>query len=219
VSENDSFLSEVTEEVRRDELTSFLRKHAILIGAGLAIIIGGAAYLEWSRASTRAAAEARGDAIWAALDLEAGEDRIAALADVEMTTPDGVALLDFQRAASFLNSDQREQAVEALQAIASRGGVSEPIRNVARLKLVGVGAGVLSVQDRQDVLLPMLQENHAMRALALEQRAYLLLESGDVEAAVADLEEIGNDARASGDVRARADRLLSILVPDQTANG
>ncbi|MEO0914995.1 MAG: hypothetical protein AAFY59_18760, partial [Pseudomonadota bacterium] len=61
MSESDSFLDEVTEEVRRDNLVKVLRKNAVWIIGVLVLLVGGIGTNEYLKASNRAAAEARGD--------------------------------------------------------------------------------------------------------------------------------------------------------------
>lgn len=213
MSQPDSFLDEVSEEVRRDKMVQFLRRNALWIALGILVIVGGAAFMEWQRASQRAAAEARGDAIWGAFQQEDAAARAAALQSVELEGADGAALAALQVAAAHLDADDRDAAVAALTSVAVNGDVSEPLRDVARLKLAGA-ARDMAVSERLDVLEPMLVEGHAMRGLALELRAMIQLGAGERDAAIADLNEIGNDPRAPSQVRDRADQMLVILGAD-----
>ena len=66
VHESDSFISEVSEEVRRDRLYAALRRYGWLIAAAGLLIVGGAAVNAWRKARQRAQAEAAGDAMRAA---------------------------------------------------------------------------------------------------------------------------------------------------------
>ena len=82
MSNPDSFIEEVTEEVRRDRLYALFRKYgwvAVLVVLG---IVGGAGWTEWQAARDEARAEAFGDAVLDALDLGAPAERSAALAAV-----------------------------------------------------------------------------------------------------------------------------------------
>ena len=76
MSETDSFIEEVTEEVRRDRLFGLMRRYGWIAVLAVLLIVGGAAYREYSRAAEQAAARALGDALLAALDnedVDAGE--------------------------------------------------------------------------------------------------------------------------------------------------
>ncbi len=215
MSDSDSFLDEVTEEVRRDRMIGFLRRHAIWIAAGLILIVGGASVWEWRKAQARAEAEARGAAIWAALEAEGAEAQLAALTDVDVPGPDGAALLALHRAAAATQADDRDTAVEELRTIAGRADVSPALRDVARLKLVAVGQGIVDAAERLDILVQLTAEGHALRGLALEQQALIRLEQGDVPGAVADLRSIEDDPRAGADVRSRARQLVVVLGGDE----
>ena len=67
MSETDSFIDEVTEEVRRDKLFALFRKYGWIGIALVLVIVGGAAWTEWRKLTARSAAQSFGDAIVAAL--------------------------------------------------------------------------------------------------------------------------------------------------------
>jgi hypothetical protein len=80
VSNPDSFINEVTEEVRRDRLFAMFRKYGWIGGLLVVAIVGGAAYSEWTKAQALARAEGFGDAMLDALDIGGADDRRAAMA-------------------------------------------------------------------------------------------------------------------------------------------
>jgi hypothetical protein len=82
LSETDSFIEEVTEEVRRDKLFALMRKYGWIAILAVLLIVGGAAYNEWRKASEAAAAQALGDSLIAALEIEDATARAAALAKI-----------------------------------------------------------------------------------------------------------------------------------------
>jgi len=86
VSDTDSFIQEVTEEVRRDQLFKVIRKYGWVAIALVILIVGGAAYREYSVAKERATAQTFGSEILAALGKDAHTDRVAALNTI--TAPD-----------------------------------------------------------------------------------------------------------------------------------
>ena len=75
VSDTDSFIEEVSEEVRRDRLYKVLRKYAWVGILAVVTIVGGTAYLEFQKAQARTEAEAVGTAIINALDISNLEER------------------------------------------------------------------------------------------------------------------------------------------------
>ncbi|NNU81876.1 hypothetical protein HMH01_15675 [Halovulum dunhuangense] len=219
MSQPDSFLDEVTEEVRRDQMIAFLRRNAVWIVAVVLLVVGGAGFLEWQKAKTRAEAQARGDALYAALQAEDPAARLEALNALGAEGAEAAALLDIARANAALGAGDRAQALALLEEVASRGAASEALRNVARLKYAAAGAGTADPAAREDMLLPMLADGHPLRAAALEQRALIRLEQGDAAAAVADLSAIANDETAPDALRSRAEQVIAIISADEAADG
>ena len=82
VSDTDSFIDEVTEEVRRDRLFKAMRKYGWIAVLAVIAIVGGAAWNEWNKAQARAAAEEFGDQMLAALAVPDASDRADALSAV-----------------------------------------------------------------------------------------------------------------------------------------
>ena len=79
MSNPDSFIDEVTEEVRRDRLFRAFRRYGWIGVVLVAAIVGGAAFNEWQKASRTATAQALGDGLTAALAAGTPEARAAAL--------------------------------------------------------------------------------------------------------------------------------------------
>ena len=73
MSNTDSFIEEVTEEVHRDKLFALMRKWGWLAGLIIFGLVGGAAYNEWSKARAQAQAQAFGDAVLAGLAGDANQ--------------------------------------------------------------------------------------------------------------------------------------------------
>ena len=57
MSDTDSFIDEVTEEVRRDQLFLMLKKYGWIGGVAVVLIVGGAAIREYGKSEDRAAAD------------------------------------------------------------------------------------------------------------------------------------------------------------------
>ena len=81
-SNPDSFIDEVTEELRRDRLFAAFRKYGWIGGLVVVLIVGGAAWREYTNAQFDARAQNFGDALIDALDLGEAAPRAEALASV-----------------------------------------------------------------------------------------------------------------------------------------
>lgn len=208
MSQSDSFLNEVSEEVRRDRFVATFRRNAVWIGLVVVLVIGAAAAWEWRKASVRAAAEARGEALWAALE-EGAEPGL--IDSIELTSTDGAALLALHKAALAVVDEDPETAVTELSRVAGDGTVDTALRDIARLKLAAVGEDRLEAQERIDILETLTADGHPLRALALEQRALVHLGEGDPGAAVSDLTAALATGGLDGQAGNRIAQLLQAL--------
>ena len=70
MSQSESFIEEVTEEVRRDRMFGLMRRYGWIAVLLVLMLVGSAAWIEWRKAQAQAAAQAMGDAMIAALEAE-----------------------------------------------------------------------------------------------------------------------------------------------------
>ena len=207
MSNNESFIDEVTEEVRRDKLYAALRKYGWIGILGVVLLVGGAAVNEWLKARERAAAEALGDAVLAAIETGEPEAKLAAL-DAIAAEGDRAALLGLV-AASELPLDPAK-AAEKLAAVADDPAQPPLYRDLATLKRAMLPE-ILGPQERVDALTPLTAPGAPFRVLAEEQIALAEIELDAVDSAIARLEALLNDNEASGALRQRAQQLIVAL--------
>jgi hypothetical protein len=211
----DSFIEEVTEEVRRDRLYGYLRRYGWIGIATVLILVGGAAYTEWRRASARAEAEAAGDALYAAAEAETATARAEALAALEVAGPAAAPALMLE-AAALAEAGEIEAAAAKLAVLADDPGHPRAWRDLAALKRVILLGPALPPADRLSVLEPLASAGAPYRVLAVEQQALARLESGEREESVALLQALLDDQEASLGLRLRAAQLMVALggLPD-----
>lgn len=210
MSNPDSFIEEVTEEVRRDRLFAVLRRYGWIAVVVVVAIVGGAAFNEWNKAKARAAAQAQGDAILAALEAPDAAARVAALGDVA-TDGDVAALTGLLAAGELIAEESDADAIAALTAIAENPALAQVYRDLASLKLVLAEGASASVDDRRATLDQLAVVGRPFRALALEQLALLDVEAGNAEAAIDRLNEILQLDTATPALRQRASQLIVAL--------
>ena len=110
MSETDSFIDEVNEEVRRDRLYAALRRYGWIAIVAVLAIVGGAAFNEYRRASDLALAQQRGDAILQALEPDTGESRSAALGEISTEGSAVSALVGlFRRVRGLVHHDDERK--------------------------------------------------------------------------------------------------------------
>ena len=208
MSDSDSFINEVTEEVRREKLYGYLRRYGWIAVACVLLLVGGAAFNEYRAAQERAAAEATGDALLAALVIDDVDARAAAFAEVDANGPSAaVALL--MRAATLEEAGDHAGAAEVLSTLATNGDVPEMYRDLAAFK-----AAMLPTDDldaRKANLEAIAAPGRPFSLLAREQLAYLALDAGDRDGALEILRAIEEDAAVTRGLRDRVQTLMLAL--------
>ncbi|NNE88706.1 MAG: hypothetical protein HKN27_11565 [Silicimonas sp.] len=212
MANEDSFINEVSEEVRRDKLYKLMRKYGWIAIAAVVLTVGGAAFFEWQKATARTAAQAKGDALVAALAEDTAEARASALREVPVNdTPGGGAVLALLQAAGAVEADDTDAALASLETLANDAEAPALYRDLAILKSVIIGAGVTPPEERISKLSAIQQPGNPYRLLALEQRAYAEVEQGNSAAAIETLTGILADAEVTEDLRRRATQLIVAL--------
>ncbi len=210
MSDTDSFIDEVTEEVRRDRLYKLARRYGWIAVTAVVLLVGGAAWNEWRKAEERATAQAFGDAILAALGQPDRPVRAAALAQVEAPESGGRAVLTLLTAAEE-GADNPAEAAARLLALADSADVPQVYRQVATLKAVTVEGSGLSPEDRRSRMEGLVLAGGLIRLLAEEQIALIEIETGDQAAALERFQRIAEDAEATAGLRQRASQLIVAL--------
>ncbi|MFN3145886.1 MAG: tetratricopeptide repeat protein [Paracoccaceae bacterium] len=210
MSQTDSFIEEVTEEVRRDQLYRTFRRYGWIAALVVVLIVGGAAWREYTRARDAAAAQALGDSLLAALETPDAAERVAALAAVE-TTGDAGAVAALLTAAAAQEAGDTAAAVAALDKLAADMDVAAYYRDLATLKSVLLQASDTAPEDRITRLDPLTPAGAPFRLLAEEQIALAEIEMGDTASAIDRLQRLSEDTDASATLRRRAQELIVAL--------
>lgn len=212
MSNQDSFIDEVTEEVRRDKLYAMYKKYGWIAILAVVLLVGGAALNEWRKASARAEAEAAGDAIVAALQAETEEGRAAALA--ELGSPEDAghrAVTVLLQAGAQVEAGDVQAAVASYDQLAADQDVPANIRDLAALKSIILSGAETAPADRISRLDTIAVPGSPYRLLALEQIALAEIEGGQVEQALETLQRIAADAAVTQDLRRRVSQLIVAL--------
>lgn len=217
MSNPDSFIDEVTEELRRDKLFALFRKWAWLVVLAVLVIVGGAAWNEWRQAQAESAARAFGDQIIAALDADDPAARRDALAGLSATGAQA-GILNLLLAATEIDAGRPEAAVVALAAVESDPTLPLSYRQIAALKRVILAGPALPLAEREATLTALSAPGQTFRPLALEQLALLALEAGQTGLALERARALLQEADVSDDLRQRVQQLIVIL-GGTSANG
>ncbi|MGR3495072.1 tetratricopeptide repeat protein [Citreimonas sp.] len=219
MSNPDSFIDEVTEEVRRDRLFGYMRRYGWIAIVIVVVIVAGAAWNEWSKAREAAQAQAFGDAILAALEAEEAEGRVEALDAIAAPGPGGAAVLGLFMAAEAGRAEDDATAVARLQTVADNSEIPLIYRQIAQYKALSRGAGVMDPEQRRAGLEALAVPGQPLRLLAEEQLALIEIEQGDTDAAIERLRRVIDDSEATAGLRRRASRLIVALGGSLTQAG
>lgn len=202
MSDTDSFIDEVTEEVRRDRLFGYFRRYGWIPAVIILALVGGTAYSEWSKSVVAQAAQVRGDALLDALDVQDKPESISALSSI-------VAQEDTDVVASFLLAGlDQSLASELLTAIAENMDQPKYIRDLSRLKLAAT-PGAASKDEAVSILTDLSAPGGLYRNAATEILVALELQRGNRDVA---LELLQSHVQDAGATRAQVQRMGELIV-------
>ena len=202
MSDTDSFIDEVTEEVRRDRLFGYFRRYGWIPAVIILLLVGGTAYSEWSKSVVAQAAQVRGDALLDALEVQDKPESISALSSI-------VAQEDTDVVASFLLAGlDQSLASELLTVIAENMDQPKYIRDLARLKLAAT-PDAASKDEAVSILTDLSAPGGLYRNAATEILVALELQRGNRDVALVLLQSHVQDAGAT---QAQVQRMGELIV-------
>ena len=210
MSNTDSFIEEVSEEVRRDRLYKLMRRYGWIGIVVVLLVVGGATYNEWRKAQNSASAQAFGDSILDALSSDDSPARVSALQNISVDE-DAQTVLTLLQAAELHASGDAGGAADALSSVINDGDAPLIYKELASLKHVIILGSDLPLQERRSILQGIAAPGAPFRLLAEEQLALLDVEDGDAEAAIDRLKLIIADAEVTAGLRNRATQLIVAL--------
>ena len=211
MSDTDSFIEEVTEEVRRDKLFALMKKYGWIAVLAVVAIVGSAAYNEWRKAQATAAAEKLGDDIVTAMKADDAAAREQALAGVDSGSAVAGAVVAMMRAAELADAGDSAGAVALLDSVAANGEIPMIYRQVAGFKSLLVQGEKLDAAERRVRLEGLITTAPTLRLPAEEQLALLDVREGKTQDAIDRLQRILADAEVTADLRRRASQLIVSL--------
>lgn len=213
MSDSDSFIREVTEEVRQDRMYRLWKRYAPLIIGTIVVIVAASAGWSWLQHQEREAARARGAAFLSGTADVAG--RTAVVEAIEAGPAEAVARL--QLAGALAAAGDTDAAAETYRAVAAEGALKPAYTDLALLHALRLEAAGMSLGDAEAELAPLVEEGAPYRALALELRAVLRLNAGERAGARRDLEAILAEPGLTRGLNVRARQLLAIVGEDAVA--
>ncbi|MEO9648876.1 MAG: hypothetical protein ABJ360_22825 [Roseobacter sp.] len=211
MSDTDSFIDEVTEEVKRDQFYGMLRKYGWIVALVIVLIVGGAAFSEYRKAQARAVAEGLGDQILTSLAAESPADRQTDLEAIATPAIGGQTIVAFLTAAEAQQAGDIDQAVALLETISVNGDVELVYRQIAAFKSLVLQADTMDADARRQQLDALAVPGAPLSLLAQEQLALMDVAQGQTDAAIERFQNIIQDAGVSSDLQQRALQVIVAL--------
>ncbi|MCY4005949.1 MAG: tetratricopeptide repeat protein [Rhodobacteraceae bacterium] len=209
MTNTDSFIAEVSEEVRRDRLFALFKRYGWIGIVLVLLIVGAAGFREWNRSQHQLAAELFGDGLRTAIAESVDGELSGGFSDLD-ASGDRKALIAFSRSAVLAETD-REEAAQILLALTQDDDVSSVYRDLASLKVIWIQANDLPVDELLKRLVPLEAPGAPFRLLAHETRAHALIREGQYNEAAAILNRIIEETAVPQDLRERIALLLTTI--------
>ena len=212
MSDVDSFVQEVTEDLRRDRMLKVWKDWGAAVIGAVVMVVAATAIIEWRKQQDEAAAQDAGAVLIEAVQSVTADAKVLRFEEASEALEGGPALLAQLGAASArAEAGETGLAAEAFNGVADLGSADPLYRDLAAFKAALSAQKGQSAEERADAMTRFAGEGAPFRLLALEQRAAALMEAGRPDAARADIAAIEADPMASRNLRARLAQLSEIL--------
>ena len=219
VDQNDSFIREVNEELRSDQVRNAWKRYSrIIIGAAVVIVLGTAGHRLWTHWDSTQASDA-GDKFLAALTLADQGKRDEAEAALQALEQDGYGaygiLARFRAASVLAEKGDPSGAVASFKTIGDDASIPEAVRNTAKVRAAWLLVDTGSYDEVSAMVEAMATPANAMRHAAREALGLSAYKAGDMTRAREWFEQIVGDTQAPRNVTNRA----QIMLDNITASG
>ena len=214
VSDTDSFLQEVSEELRRDRLYRNIRKYGWLAILLVVLVVGGATYREYLKSKTETAAQLFGTSIINALGEKNIDDRISKLQKINAPGENAKVVIAMLLSAELNGSESPALEKSSLSTITEGSSIDAHYRELLNFKILLGSADTLSLEERATAFEALSKPGNPFRLLAEEQLALIELEQGYIDNAVEKISQILLDAELTAGLRNRATQMMIALGKD-----
>lgn len=218
-NQDDSFLREVEEELRRERLAKIWRAYGtyILVAAGL-IVFGVLGYKYWEHSSL-VAAQTSGARYEDAMALAADGKEGSAEKEFETIAAEGTggyrALAQLQLAGAFLKQGKRAEALAVFEQLGETG--DQLLRGYANLQAASVRLGEADFTEMQNRLTPLMSDDSAWRYSARELLGVAAFKAGKPDEARNVLTPLLVDEKTPQTIIERAHIVLAEIAESEIA--
>ena len=218
----ESFVREVDENLRRDQMAEIAKSYGVWIIAAVILFLAGiGGYLYWqNRQQAEAAVDS--ETLSSALDKVAGgnvkgaQAELAPLGESSNDVTRASALL--ARAAVALRQNDRKTAIDLYRQVAADDGLPQAYRDLGTVRLTMTEFDSLKPDEVISRLAPLTEPGKPFFGSAGEMTGMALLAKGDQRGAGQLFARIAADKQVPQSIRSRAVQLAGSLGVDATAS-
>ncbi|MEN6544400.1 tetratricopeptide repeat protein [Parvibaculum sp.] len=208
---------EIEEDLRRDRLKQLWEKLGIyIVGLAVAIVVIASAMVGWRawERSRNEAASARYVEIVAQAAKDGPAKAAAAYGEFAASAPAGyAALAQLRQAASLVEAGDAKGAVAIYDSLATRSGVAETLRDMARVKAALLVVDTASYDDIKARIGELNDSENGWKNSAREVLGLSAFKAGKYAEAQGYFDAIVGDPATSAGIRDRAHVMLALIAP------
>ena len=214
MSDTDSFLQEVSEELRRDRLYRNMRKYGWIAILVVIVIVGAATYREYLKSQAETKAELFGTSIIDALNEKNAADRISKLQKINAPGENAKAVVAMLLSAELIGNETASLEMSSLSDAIEGLSVDTHYRDLLNFKILLKSSEIMNLDERMKAFKALSKPGNPFRLLAEEQMALIELELGNTENAIEKISQILLDAELTTGLRNRATQMMIALGKD-----
>ena len=214
MSDTDSFLQEVSEELRRDRLYRNIRKYGWIAILLVIVIVGAATYREYLKSQAETEAELFGTSIIDALNEKNAADRIAKLQKINAPGENAKAVVAMLLSAESIGNETASLEMNNLSDAIEVSSIDPHYRDLLNFKTLLKSSEIMNLDERMKAFSALSKPGNPFRLLAEEQMALIELELGNTDSAIEKISQILLDAELTAGLRNRATQMMIALGKD-----
>lgn len=220
-SPNEAFLREVDENLRRDQMEEFAKRHGVwLIAAVVLFLVAIGGYLFWQKKQQENASAQSEELMSIYNDIGAGKTdaakkKLEPLQEAGSGVVRSLALLT--EAAIALDSNDRDTALAKYRAVSGDKGIPQPYRDLALVRATTIEFDKLKPEEVISRLEPMTKPGNPWFGSAGELTAMAYIKQGKNEQAGRLFAAIAADKQVPETIRSRAVQIAGTLGVDASA--
>lgn len=214
MSDTDSFLQEVSEELRRDRLYKNLRKYGWIAILLVILIVGAATYREYLKSQAATEAQLFGKSIIDALNEKNAVDRISKLQKINVPSENAKAILAMLLSAETNGNNSSGLENSTLSDITQSLSIDDHYRDLLNFKILLGSAETMNLDERSTAFEALSKPGNPFRLLAEEQMVLIEIELGNTDKAIKKISQILLDSELTAGLRNRATQMMIALGKD-----